>query len=68
MVERIGELAKVTSDTASRARSFGASTPVAVLRGFFRTSHSYGYAGREENALRTATDALSSETPVRHPG
>ncbi len=68
MVESIGGLQKATSDTVSRARSFGASTPVAALRTFFRASHSDGYAGREENALRTATDALSSETPVRYPG
>ena len=68
MIESIGELSKVTRDTVSRARSFGASTPVAALRTFFRASHRDGYAGREENALRTATNALSSESPVRYPG
>ena len=68
MVELTGELESGGGDAVSRARSFGASTPVAALRAFFRASHSYGYAGREENAHRTTTDALSSESPVRHAG
>ena len=68
MVESIGELPRAASDTVSSARSPGASTPVAALRAFFPASHSYGYAGREENALRTTTDALSSGGPVRHTG
>ena len=50
------------------SRCSGAGTPVAALGTFFPVSHSYGYAEREENAPRTATDAPSSETLMNSPG
>ncbi len=52
----------------STPRSFGAGTPVAALSTRFPSSHSYGYASQSKHALRTPTDAPSSEILVRNAG
>ncbi len=54
--------------SCSAPRSFGAGTPVAAPSTRFPSSHSYGYASQSKHALRTTTDAPSSEILVRNAG
>jgi hypothetical protein len=49
-------------------RSFDAGAPVAAPSTHFPSSHSYGYASQSKHALRTTTEAPSSEIPVRDAG